>query len=349
MLGDHDNKLGQKAFDLYIKDGIERALQFLDQSIRDKKALPTAYRMRAEFLRRKDRYGEAIASINQAIALEPANSENYVFRAILRVSEPNGFEAAVHDLDKAEELGFPRHLVQWQIAAIRIKQKNYPAAIQSYERASTANADSAGIAKDLAWLRIQMGDLPAAAKGLQAFLDGYLDRQKGELPRVKGEKIVKDDASIKTHPIARHTVQTRVFNSFKEGLEFGERNERAREIAFVFALLGSIQHQLGSYNEALASLKSALDIDRNHDNAFALIGIILMEKDDFNGALANLNSAIKIADVPLYYLKRGIVFTLLKDDLKAKKDFETFLKLNPAGGPDIEAELASEKKKRRLP
>jgi Tfp pilus assembly protein PilF len=92
-------------------------------------------------------------------------------------------------------------------------------------------------------------------------------------------------------------------------------------------------------------LNTALEIDKNQEEAYGLRGILYLSNGENEKAIIELTSAIDIADEPYFYLNRGIAYLAGGNDKKAQIDFDNFLKIYPEGKAILNQRITEIKQK----
>lgn len=334
---------------------IPKALAMLEEAISQGKELFDVLSLRA-YVRRfhlKD-YDGAIADLTKAIEIRPYEYQSYVARSELKAKRKNDFAGALHDIDQAENAGLSAASAASYRGALKKEQKDYRGAVAEYEKALSARPDSISSAIELTWLIIGLHGLPAAAKRMEAFLIGYKEVKGGKLPRVVGEKVIKNSPAL-THknpsgakesvPVKRHTTMDLVANSKAELDARLNENEEGKKLAEAYSLLGSVYLQAGELAKAFHNLTNAVTTHRNQDDAYGLRALVYLERGEYALAINDLDRAIDIVDLPFYYFYRGVSRILSGEEKRGRKDIEKYLELYPEGKTDVESKIAEFKRK----
>lgn len=89
-----------------------------------------------------------------------------------------------------------------------------------------------------------------------------------------------------------------------------------------FISLGEVCNKLQLYDEALKCLNRASAIDKRNPNVYPEKVITLIGLSRYDQALRVSDTALIIKDTPMNYYYRGNIYTLLNNDVSAKKEYE---------------------------
>lgn len=337
------------------KNDIHGALQLLYMAIQKNEDLYEAYKERSLIRRMyaKD-YEGARADLTSAAQIKPDDYQLYVNRSELRSKFKKELTGALSDIDMAEKAGLRAALSSGHRAIIKRDQKDYRGAISEYEKALKVEPDLVSNAIELTWLIMGLDGLTAGSVRLDNFLSDYNQRHADKLPKVTGEKVIKNSPPVKytnqsgekeSVNVIRHTKMDLAANSIDDLIKKQGLVAEARSLAEAFALLGSIYIKINEHQKALDSLGTALVIHRNQDNAYGLRSLVYIDRKEFDAAIKDLDQAIKIVDLPFYYFNRGIAYLLKGDEKRARKDFDKYIELDPEGKANLEKQIAEAKQK----
>ena len=146
---------------------------------------------------------------------------------------------------------------------------------------------------------------------MQNFLDGYIKKYNGELPKLKGEKIKKNkivhNPDGSTSRKARRYSQMEFSASSPEDLrKQQDKIEEVRNLAKAYIALGKLYIAQNNFEKAFTNFDTALLIDKNQEEAYAMRGVIYLSKGEIEKAIVELSNAADIADEPYFYLNRGM-------------------------------------------
>ena len=137
--------------DAFREDIQKEAIAILNEAIALKDDLTVSYTMKAEILAIGKRHDEVVDAASEALRCEPKNVKALKIRATA-LAELKKFDAAIEDADKLVELqglsldGFELRGI------IRIQQGNLDEAIKDFDRLSKANPSDANLKEHLASL-----------------------------------------------------------------------------------------------------------------------------------------------------------------------------------------------------
>jgi tetratricopeptide (TPR) repeat protein len=332
---------------------VEGALKILDKAIEERRDLLEAYRTRSYA---REVYGYdidgAISDLDKALEIKPENAYLLWKRAHLKRRYKSDFQGALLDYQTAQKYSSKSLTLHKQIANMKMELKDFDGAIAEMQSAIAILPEAIDFHIDMSvFLTLKEGPDKGIAH-LQTFIDGYLRKRNGRLPKIVGERVRRNKASDgqKDYPnaknplsIIRHTqmnVDAFSWNDLQRQLS---EMEEARELAKAFVQLGRMHTAKNDYEKALANLKTALDIDKNHEAAYGLRGVIYLSKGEYEKAIAELSDAIDITDEPYFFLNRGIAYLSFGNDKKAKSDFDYFLKIYPEGKMILDERVAETK------
>lgn len=174
-------------------------------------------------------------------------------------------------------------------------------------------------------------------------------------PKVKGERVKKKIpnqfkvSSKEKNPIRVQRYSQMDFNvsSWKHYEKQLAAIREARSLSKAFIELGKMYIAKNETDKAFNNLNTALRIDKNQEDGYGLRGLLYLSKGEFEKAIAELSDAIDIADVPYFYLNRGIAYLAIASDKKAQSDFDDFLEIHPEGRAILDQRITEIKTKKR--
>jgi tetratricopeptide (TPR) repeat protein len=325
------------------------ALKILDKAIEQKEDLFEAYRKRS-FIRRyyNDDIDGAISDLNKAMEIKPDDVNLYISRAFLKKRYKNDLNSALLDYQIAQKYKPDSTILFSLIADLKSELKDFDGAIVEIKSALKIIPEDIDFHVKLSNLLLQKNQPDKAIVFLQGFLDDYVKKANGKLPKVRGERVkkkipseFKDSSNVKNPiPVKRYSQMDFNVNSAKDYEKQLAEIERARSLSKAFIELGKMFISKNELDKAFENLNTALEIDKNHEEAYGLRGIIYLSKGEFEKAIAEFSDAIDIADVPYFYLNRGIAYLAIANDKKSQADFGDFLKLYPEGRAILEQRIA---------
>ena len=96
---------------------------------------------------------------------------------------------------------------------------------------------------------------------------------------------------------------------------------RPKDISNVISL-GRVYNNMGKYNEALPLLNRASALDKKNSQVYPEKVITLIGLERYDQALKVSDSANNIKEEPINFYYRGVIYTSLKNDVPARKEFE---------------------------
>ena len=89
-----------------------------------------------------------------------------------------------------------------------------------------------------------------------------------------------------------------------------------------------LHHSMGNLKPALADIEHVLAVQPQHARAWFLKGNCMEQQGNMNVALDNYTKAIAYDSTePLFYVRRGIIFSKINDRQGACRDFQNALRL----------------------
>lgn len=350
LFGDYDNSAAvQKANKKLEKNDVDGALKILDEAIEKKQDLFEVYRKRAFFRRvfKKDIDG-AIADLNKVLELKPDDVESYISLASLKENYKKDFQGALKDYETAQKYQPDSVEIYTKRAFAKSNLKDFDGAIADMQSAMRLSPESI-------YLQLSMSELLRVNKKpdqaiayLQTFLDDYVTKNKGVLPKLKGERVKKDkivrnpDGSSE-NKVRRYSQMEFSASSPEELKKQQDKIENTRNLAKAYVALGKLYIARNNFDKAFINLDTALTIDKNQEDAYGMRGVLYLSKGDYEKAIVELTNAAEIADEPYFYLNRGIAYFLIKNAQKSQADFNYFLKLYPDGKAILEQRTAEAK------
>jgi tetratricopeptide (TPR) repeat protein len=341
----NQSQVVEKARKKLNTNDVDGALKILDEAIVKKLDLFEVYHERY-IIRRFylfDNEG-AIVELENALKIKPDDVSSYLSLGSLKQSKQD-FVGALKIYETAQNYVSDSAEIHLQKAHIKSNLKDFDGAMTEIQSAVKLKPESI-------YLQIKISDLLFANKkseqaisNLQNFLDGYIKKYNGELPKLKGEKIKKNkivhNPDGSTSGKARRYSQMEFSASSPEDLrKQQDKIEEVRNLAKAYIALGKLYIAQNNFEKAFTNFDTALLIDKNQEEAYAMRGVIYLSKGEIEKAIVELSYAADIADEPYFYLNRGIAYLLIKNDKNAQNDFDYFLKLYPDGKPILDQRLA---------
>ena len=335
-------------------DDVDGALKILDKAIERKEDLFEAYRKRS-FIRHyyNNDIDGAISDLEKAMEIKPDEVDLYISRASLKKRYKNDLNGALLDYQTAQKYK-PDSTILYRLKAdVRASLKDFDGAISEMQSALKVVPEDISLNVALSNLFGLKNDSDKAIVHLQGFLDSYAKKLNGKLPKVKGERVkkkipgeFKDSSKAKNPiPVKRYSQMDFNVNSWKDLEKQRAAVEEARSLARAFIELAKLYIAKNDIDKGFSNLNTALEIDKNQEEAYGLRGVLYLSKDDFEKAIVELSNAIDIADEPYFYINRGIAYLAIKNDKKAQSDFDDFLRIYPEGQAVLDQRISEIKQK----
>ena len=329
------------------------ALKILDKAIEKKEDLFEAYRKRS-FIRQiyTNDIDGAIADLNLALEIKPDDVDIYISRAYLKKRFKKDFDGALNDYETAQKYNTKSLILKKLKYLLKTELKDYDGAIAEIESGLKTNPEDVDFHSGLSNLLTLKNKSDQAIVHLQNFLDDYLKKRNGVLPKIKGEivkkKIPSDlqniDGAENSVPVKRYSQMEFSIGSFEDYQKQLTAIEEARKLSNAYITLGNLYIEKNDNEKALVNLDNALIIDKNQEQAYALRGAIYLSRGESEKAIDEFSSAIEIADNPVFYLNRGISYLFIGNDKKSQKDFDKFIEIYPAGKEILNQKIDEAKK-----
>lgn len=325
------------------------ALKILDKAIEQKKDLFEAYRKRSSIRSYYiDDIDGALSDLDKAMEIKSDDMDLYISRAYLKKRHKNDLNGALLDYKTAQKFKPDSTILFSLIADLKSELKDFDGAIAEIQSALKIIPEDINFHVKLSVLLLQKNETDKAIIFLQGFLDDYVEKTDGKLPKVRGERVkkkipseLKDSSNAKNSiPVKRYSQMDFNVNSAKDYEKQLAEIERARSLSRAFIELGKMYISKNEFDKAFKNLNTALEIDKNQEEAYGLRGVLYLSKGEFEKAIAEFSDAIDIADVPYFYLNRGIAYLAIANDKKAQADFDDFLKIYPEGRTILEQRIA---------
>ena len=322
----------KKAYKKLESNDISGALKILDEAIEKKQDLYEVYRERS-LIRRlyTNDIDGAIADLDKVLEIKPDDVNSYTSLAFLKQIKKD-YLGALKIYEIAQKYQPDSIEIYTQKAFVKSKLNDFPGAVAEMQSAVKSNPDSI-------YLQIRISDSmmlnkkpDQAVAGLQSFLDNYVKKNNGVLPKLKGERVKKDktvrnpDGSSE-NKVRRYSQMEFSANSPEELKKQQDKIENTKNLAKAYVALGKLYIARNDFDKAFLNLDTALTIDKNQEDAYGMRGILYLSKGDYEKAIVELTNAAEIADEPYFYLNRGIAYFLIKNAQKSQADFDYFLKL----------------------
>ncbi|WP_406344018.1 tetratricopeptide repeat protein [Streptomyces sp. NBC_00648] len=326
-----------------------------------------AHVVRARELRHEGNHAQALAELDQAIALDPGRAQAYYGRSVAR-SALDGPAAALADLDRACELSPDDAYYIGYRGDMYRRLGRFEEALADLDRAILLDPGDAWAPASRGQTRHQMGLLEGALADLDRALELNRDYEWALVRRAQVRRGLADTAGALADLERAERLSADpawVVGERGDLLRSAGRHEEAvAEYGRAFALDGGYAWALGSralslealgrHEEALADYGRALALEPAYTWALIMRARLRSELADPEGALEDLDRALEAAPDDVYALTwRGRVRRRLWRVEGARADLDRAVSIHGAGSSslveraflmadlgDIEAELA---------
>ncbi|GAA0601327.1 tetratricopeptide repeat protein [Streptomyces crystallinus] len=308
-----------------------------------------AHVVRAAGLRHEGSHQQALAELDQAIALDPGRARAYYGRAVAH-NALHGAAAALPDLDRACELAPDDAYYIGYRGDIYRRLGRFEEALADLDRAVLLDPGDAWAPASRGQTRHQMGDLQSALADLDRALELNGDYVWALMRRAQVRRGLADQAGALADLERAERLSTDpawVVGERADLLRSAGRHEEAvAEYARAFALDGQYAWALGSralslealgrHEEALADFGRALEVEPGYTWALIMRARLRTELGDPEGALADLDLALEQAPDDEYALTwRGRVRRRLWRVAQARADLDRAVRLHASSAPPL--------------
>lgn len=312
-----------------------------------------AHVVRARELRHDGRHAQALAELDQAIALDPGRVRAYYSRSVVR-NALDGPAAALPDLDRACELAPDDAYYLGYRGDIYRRLGRFEEALADLDRAILLDPGDPWAPASRGRTRHQLGLLEGALADLDRALELNQDYEWALVRRAQVRRGLGDTAGALADLERAERLSADpawVVGERGDALRSAGRHEEAvAEYGRAFALDGRYAWALGSralslealgrHEEALADYGRALDVQPVYTWALIMRARLRSELDDPEGALEDLDRAVETAPDDVYALTwRGRVRRRLWRVEEARADLDRAVSL-PDSGPSPLVERA---------
>ena len=346
------SKLSRSVWEKVESNDVEGALKLLDKAIVDKEELFESYRLRATIRSRfANNVDGALEDLRHALAIKPGDPEIHRLRANLYIKHKNDTSAAIQEYNEVLKATPGSVMFLTARAESYSKLKQYGPALDDINKVIQIEPENISAHLTKADILTAQTSLAAGTGYLSKFLKTYTEQHTGNLPKIRGEKVLKKGLKtlgkgVAEVPVTRHSRSQMVVSSNADWEKQTRDQSTARLLSRAYLSLGRSYIQLNLLDGALAALTSALDFDPNAEEAMGLRGVIYLTRNEPRKAIKEFDEALDIGDEGYFYLNRGLAYLLVNDDKKAQKDFDFLLKKWPESRATMEARIEEAKKQR---
>jgi tetratricopeptide (TPR) repeat protein len=285
--------------------------------------LNIVYRKLGDECSQKGEYDAAIINYNQALQLQPQDSDTYYKRGLVRY-QLGDYDGAIADYTQAISIN-PNHAKAYNKSGLaRYQIGDYEGAIADYTQAIRIAPNDAVAYKNRANIRYYIGDNQGAIEDYAQAIKIYPNSDYKNSKRTHSHPQIGD-------------YQGAIEISFQE-IEISSNDADA------YKNRGNFRSSLGDYEGAITDYTQAIKINPNDSDAYYNRGNARHDLGDYEGAIADYTETIKInyndADA---YFNRGNTRYCLGDKQGAIEDFQKATDLYRKEGNIAEYKKARER------
>ena len=248
---------------------------------------------RAGFYARSNKPQEALADFDAAIAAAPRHADAYNGRGALRANLSLGLDKALLDVLKAVELDPREPSYRFNLGMLRLKNKTYQKAVESFDAALDLKGPAARILEQRAEAKFQLGDHVGAKLDIESAL----------------EKDPKNPSIYDTLGFMR--LRTRAYEQAVRDLSQALRLDDALAPAYLHR--GLAFGALGQLKNAAADLRRAAELDPGSKDAWTDLCEAQRLMKDPKAALETCGRALALdSQYGPAYLQRALAMLALK-------------------------------------
>jgi tetratricopeptide (TPR) repeat protein len=341
------NSPNPKALEALTKGDFSGAIRILDRDIADGKNLFQSYRFRSDLKRMTGNFPGALADLNKAIELKPAEGRLYESRAQLRMFTGADPKETAGDLDLAIANGVKHENVYEMRGMIRMHSGDFDGAIADYQTAINMRPNFAKAHIGLSSVYEFKQDDAKAIEVLEGFIAAVETSNKKVGP-VKGElaAIATVDTPLRVGENVKVGQDAVIYKQEtndpgpmtpEAAQRMASRLEQTKNTAAAYINLAQLYEKQGHFAKAMETVEKGLAIDRSDYFGIGIRGTIRVGLKDYSGALADLDAAIRVIQRSAdFYGRRGIAHLMLGREAEAEADFARFLEIAPKGKERLE-------------
>jgi tetratricopeptide (TPR) repeat protein len=281
----------------------KEAQEDLTRAVRLRPKDPAILVARASFYARTDKPQLALADFDAAIAASPDDADAYNGRGALRANLTADLDAALLDVLKAVELQPRDPGYRFNLGMLRLKNKMYLKAVESFDAALELKGPAARILEQRAEAKFQRGDHAGAKLDIESALEkdpqnpsiygtlGFIrlrERDNEQAVRDLSQALRLDDAFAPAH--------------LRRGIAYGA---------------------LGQMRSAMADLRRASELDPRSKEIWTTLCEARRLTKDSKGALADCGRALSLdSQYGPAYLQRALAMLALKQYPRVIEDVD---------------------------
>ncbi len=292
------------------------------------------------------RLDRAIASMNEAIRLEPGNAGYVAIRGLMFAVNGDR-DTARFDLNEAVRMAPDDSRVQGAYGQYHVLTGDYDTAVRALTRAIRNEPGNAEFYALRGVARKELGDLDAADRDLTRalhFAPENVDAltRRGEVRRLSGEvkaAVADHEAAIRLAPhsaepwdqIGLDFYADKQFD--KAAIFHGEAIERNAEVALYHFHQGDALQETGDWQGGLDALKRAIDLNPTHAPSWHYAGLSLANLENDDAAEKAYRKAIELAPEDAAVRKSlAVLLRRTGREDAAREQYAAAARLNPAFG-----------------
>ena len=267
------------------------------------------YDARGALYATRDKYTQAISDFNEALKLNPEDSEAYNSRGLVYYSQGD-HSRAISDYSRAIELSPNFSQAHTNLGNAYYLMGDYNRAILNYDKAITLDPEY----------------------GLAYYNRGLAYNALGDHPRA----ILDYDQAIKFNPKFSEAYtsrgdaygsmgdNTRAISDYTKALKFNTKDSKAHYGR------GLVYSSQGDHPRAISDFNLAIKLNPKYSEAYNNRGVAYDLQGDHTQAMLNYEQAVKHGpeNAGAYY-NRGVVYSSQGDYIRAISDYSEAIKLNP--------------------
>lgn len=307
----------------------------------------------------------ALADCNKAIELKPQFAEAYRFRGEIKLAlkEPRG---AIDDLEQAAKLAPDSPQVHNSLGQAYVSQRD-KRAMAEFDKAITLDSHMVEAYSSRAIYKGLQQDFSAAIADFSQGIEilGGVDSLKnptaadGQSPAVNPKLLgllfnrgvyrrIWGDSLNRSSLVARQKRDPRADELQKSAKEqfslalvdfnkVAAADANAKTVPLIYEHRGEVRRALGDTKQAIEDFNRQLQLKPDSSSALNSRALAHQDEGDDPAALADFNKAIEAnRDNAEAYANRGLLLLRLKQELRARQDFEACRQLKPELGPQLD-------------
>ncbi|MBO0910569.1 MAG: tetratricopeptide repeat protein [Acidobacteria bacterium] len=326
------------------KSDLATAKEHADLLLRKQPNDPDTHLTISNLLNAQQKYPQAIAEIQKAIALDPKHGDAYLALAVIE-TKTGKFDAAEADYKKAVDLKATAANPHMELAAFYQFRGRYPEAEQEITSVISSDPKDLNARASMAKLYMAEGkkkeaetflgqvkrDFPNNSNGYRMLGDFYFE--EGDTDRALAEYTSLHNAHPKDLVVSKNYVQLLILkNRLDEADKLNEEILSAKvkdDEALVFR--GEIQLRRGKLNEAIQTFQSVIVKNPDLAPAHYQLGLALSQQGELGRAVSEWQQAIRIQPAMTDAYRALATVSLRKGDMVGLEQYASdLIRLEPA-------------------